>query len=375
MRLFSFLFLSGFLLMPLAAREPKDVAALLKSGRALPPSEAARLEELVAADPSRDDARIRLLAYYASPAGLAQPEVARKARIPHILWLIENDPLQGGGLFQPAAGLQRVHCAGDALADPAACLQVKEAWLRQYAKHQTDAGVRARTVEALQFIDPEAAEALLTAAADKAGLGRLYGAAIVGVSATAYHENEPSGCREELRATPFAAKAKAALENTSEKSIIGAAAVEFLRAAAVLYADGKLTWDYSDYGARLLVRARAADPDLLPLWALDARLPGSGERPAAILRVNGKEQQKLVLSSQPPEYPRQALRDRVSADVQVEALIAPDGHVVRVSPLNGPSQFFAPTLDCVRYWRYRPTKLDGKPAYVLTDVTVHYRVH
>ena len=105
---------------PLVAAAPIEVSKvfeLLKKGSALSAPEAAKLEERLAKRPDDPQARIQLLSFYAAvPADLDLAAI-KAARVKHVLWLIEKDPVEEFGLQQVATGVQRINCRGDQLAD------------------------------------------------------------------------------------------------------------------------------------------------------------------------------------------------------------------------------------------------------------------
>lgn len=147
---------------------------LLKKGRDLSANDAELLEKRLAKKPKDEEARIQLLAYYAVPPTGVSISAVKAARSKHILWLIENDPKAGLGLFQVSTGVYRLHFAGDELADPDAATQACELWIQQVKRNPNSAEIRREAVDAIQYSHPEVAEQMLVEVKDHAGLGRLY---------------------------------------------------------------------------------------------------------------------------------------------------------------------------------------------------------
>jgi len=355
--------------------DPKDTYKSLEAGAKLTPEAAAVLEQRLEKKPRDMAARIQLLSYYVSPKALENPAETKAKRLRHILWLAQNDPLEGGGLFQVASRVYAVNCEGDALADAEGCRQVQDAWLAQLAAHPKEAGLRIQAVEALELSRPEEAEKILLEARDMQQLGRLYAGAALGISGWAYTSSEPAGSLAARRSSPFAAHAIAELERSQDRAMVAAATNRLLREGALLYADGKLDWDYSALGKTLLLRARSANPERLELYALSAELPARGERPPAIVRVGGNAQQKMLTQQVPPVYPPAAKLARIQGTVGLAALIGLDGKVLRLALIDGPLELVPGSIAAVRQWEYKPTLLNGKPVFVVTQIDINYVLH
>ena len=337
---------------------PRDVRTtfdLLKKGVNLSEKDAEKLEEIVKTKPDDEEARIQLLSYYAAPPTGADLSIVKAARARHILWLIENDPKDGLGLFQVATGVYRVHCQGDDLADPDVFKRVAEMWLEQIKKNPEDGQIRRKAVAAIQFCSPEQAEAILTEAKDETGLGRLYGGAVLGITGESYRNNDPSGSDPSLRERPFAAKARRALEEATDRDLLVAGAEDLLRDGAILWADGKLDWDYTPIGSLVLAKAKAAAPDAMMLLALPTTLPARGERPPPILRVGGNVQAKQFIRKVSPTYPPDARARGIQGTVRMTALIGPDGKILFLHAESGPTELVPASMEAVRQWQYKPT--------------------
>lgn len=352
-----------------APRDARRTYDLIKTGSTLPADTAAKLEQ----SPD-EDARIQLLAYYTAHPGGMELAAAKAARLKHILWVIENDPKQGLGLFPIGTGVHRLHCQGDDLADRDGFEKIVSAWLEQLRKHGGDADVRRNAVEAIRFCAPEKAEAILVEANDQPALGRLYAAAVLGITGQAYWNNDPVGSDAALRALPFAAKARRILDESKDRGLLVAGAVTLLRDGATLWGDGNLDWDYTPYGNAVLARAKAADPESLTLPALPTALPARGERPPTTLRVGGNVQAAQLIRKVRPVYPATAKRARVQGVVRMGALIGPDGTVVQLRAESGPPELVPASMEAARQWQYKPTLLNGRPCYVITVIEINYEI-
>jgi hypothetical protein len=354
---------------------PPDVQRtydLMKKGRALTAREAADLEKLLDKKPNDQETRIQLLEYYAGRQTESDTGPVKEARARHILWLIKNHPKGGLGLFQIATGSYRLHCQGDSLADPGAFRSAASLWLEQVKTHPGDGDIRSEAVDAVQFCDPESAERMLLDANDQAGLGRLYAGAVLGMTGLSYANNDPAGSDAAFRARPFAAKARRALEEATDNDLIIAAAKTLLRDGGILWADGKLDWDYTALGEPLLAKALRAAPDDFFLLTLPAKLPARDERPPATLRVGGSVMQGNLIRQVKPMYPQTAQALGIVGKVELMALIGLDGKVMHLRATAGPAELIPASIEAVRQWEYKPTMLNGKPCYVSTRIDVNF---
>jgi hypothetical protein len=270
-----------------ARPDPNAVVPLLAKGRSLSSAEAEDIERGLQKTPEDGGARMQLLAYFTSaPKDLDLARV-REARARHILWIIEHDPEAAVELSQVGTGVHRLHCQGDELADPAAFRQASLLWVEQVSKHPSDASIRSEAVAALQYCAPDQAEKLLTEAHDGTGLGALYANAVLGITGETYQYHDPKGSDPTLRQSPFARKAITILESSTDRELLLGATKMLLSRGAVLWADGKLDWDYTLLGNSLLARAKQTDPDDFDLLTLPAALPARGERPPGRIRIGG----------------------------------------------------------------------------------------
>jgi hypothetical protein len=236
-------FVVGAVLLSNVFAHPRDVQttfALLKKGAGLSAKDAQKLEKQVNKHPDDEEARVSLLSYYAGPPKDLDISSVKAARARHILWLIENDPKDGLGLFMIATGVFRLHCRGDDLADPEAYNRASELWLQKIKENPGDATVRNEGVAFIRYCAPEQAEQVLTEANDQSGLGGLYAEAVLGVTGESYVNSDPAGSNSALRASPFAQKAQRILEEATEKDLLVSAASTLLRDGAILWADGEL---------------------------------------------------------------------------------------------------------------------------------------
>jgi TonB family protein len=100
---------------------------------------------------------------------------------------------------------------------------------------------------------------------------------------------------------------------------------------------------------------------------------GRGKEPVAPLPVGGDVKPARLIKSVPPVYPTIAKTQRVSGDVQLDALIDVTGNVASVKVISGPTLLHRAALDAVKQWKYTPALLNDQPTAMHLTVTVQFR--
>jgi protein TonB len=59
--------------------------------------------------------------------------------------------------------------------------------------------------------------------------------------------------------------------------------------------------------------------------------------------------------------------------VVLDAIIAADGSVVNLHAISGPQGLTNAAMDAVRWWKFRPYRIQGEPAPVVTSLAVEFR--
>ncbi|MGA8430992.1 MAG: TonB family protein [Candidatus Sulfotelmatobacter sp.] len=95
--------------------------------------------------------------------------------------------------------------------------------------------------------------------------------------------------------------------------------------------------------------------------------------PAMDLRVSQGVVEAKVISKVDPVYPRDALSEKISGTVTIEATISERGTVDDAKVLRGEPALAAAALAAVRQWRYNPCLLDNKPVAVQKTITVIFK--
>ena len=123
-----------------------------------------------------------------------------------------------------------------------------------------------------------------------------------------------------------------------------------------------------------VARGAGSEPPAAWLGAMPSAAPGPPPAAAEMIRVGGEVQAARCMACPPPRYPALARMAGVSGVVALAAVIGTDGRVTELRLLSGPPLLVAAAIRAVRRWRYRPTRLNGKPVSVKTAIRVAFRL-
>ena len=103
-------------------------------------------------------------------------------------------------------------------------------------------------------------------------------------------------------------------------------------------------------------------------------LPAASEKrkAEAPLRVGGVVAEANVIHRVQPLYPALARSARVQGTVEFTAVISKAGRVEKLMLLHGHPLLVNAARDAILQWQYRPTRLNGEPVEVLTNITVNF---
>jgi len=90
------------------------------------------------------------------------------------------------------------------------------------------------------------------------------------------------------------------------------------------------------------------------------------------LRVGGQVQEARLIRRREPVYPPLARQARIQGVVKLEAVIGPDGRVEKVEAISGPPLLRQAAIDAVRQWVYEPSRLNGQPVRVTTQIEINF---
>ena len=92
------------------------------------------------------------------------------------------------------------------------------------------------------------------------------------------------------------------------------------------------------------------------------------------IQVPAEEMQKLLVHRVDPEYPASARQEKLQAVILLAVVVGRDGSVLEAHALNGPAVLARAALDAVRWWKFQPYALQGKPVMVETTVAVEFKL-
>jgi len=105
---------------------------------------------------------------------------------------------------------------------------------------------------------------------------------------------------------------------------------------------------------------------------LESHLPEKAAATAPATKVPAEVIQQLVTHKVDPVYPAAAQQAKVEGTVLVDTTISRDGNVVEAKAVSGPELLAPAAARAVRWWRFQPYQIDGKPAEVQTTLPVEF---
>jgi TonB family protein len=83
--------------------------------------------------------------------------------------------------------------------------------------------------------------------------------------------------------------------------------------------------------------------------------------------------EKLVTHRVDPDYPAEAHQEKLQGVILLDVVISREGNVVQTRALNGPDVLARAAESAMRWWRFEPYLMKGKPAAVETTVAVEFK--
>jgi TonB family protein len=111
-----------------------------------------------------------------------------------------------------------------------------------------------------------------------------------------------------------------------------------------------------------------------PASAASSPPPLSSEASAAGEAPSGSSLEGMLLQKVLPMYPARARKEGLQGQVVLKAVIAKDGTIADLRPLQGPQELSAAAIDAVQHWRFRPYQMNGKPVEVETDIRLNFQL-
>jgi TonB family protein len=111
-------------------------------------------------------------------------------------------------------------------------------------------------------------------------------------------------------------------------------------------------------------------------WAeLEAQLPAKVTvvvQPQ--LKVPADELTQRLIHKVIPEYPELARRAGVQGTVVLDIVVSVEGAVTQVKFVSGPEALSQAAMDAVRWWRFEPYFVNGRPTTVETTLVLNFRL-
>ena len=88
----------------------------------------------------------------------------------------------------------------------------------------------------------------------------------------------------------------------------------------------------------------------------------------------GTDGAAIALKRVLPIYPREAKNHSIGGDVILDATIARNGSIGKVTIISGPAELRDAAVTAVRQWRFSPALLNGKPIEVQQRITIAFKL-
>jgi TonB family protein len=363
--------------------------------RGMTAQEVAALEQELAANPEDEATRRKLLQYYlfkAWPCAVCSDGDRKEAsgrRISLILWLIDHHP--DSELFQdPAADILR------GIDSPNAYEDARNRWRTQVNMHPDDAEVLLNAASSMIF-DPNAnwlEEINLLKRVQTLAPGRGT-ELLAGIYAAVLWNSQPGVPVPDPLKTfndpALAGQIETDLQGSDNAALLGSIGQHVYASAEAMDSGAPEIGALRTLAAKLVTRAQALDPanrewsvlmesleglpagSLAPLPARTTPAPASSA-PVQTIRVGGQVQAQNLIESPAPIYPPDAKAAGVQGTVKVQIRIGTDGHVKEASAIRGDPVLVDAAVNAARQYMYKPTMLNNRPAEVLTDVEISFRL-
>jgi TonB family protein len=104
---------------------------------------------------------------------------------------------------------------------------------------------------------------------------------------------------------------------------------------------------------------------------LQPAVSGASERTVAPARSSAES---TLVRRVEPEYPEEALRQKVEGVVVLEVHVGADGAVQTVRVVSGPPQLAKAATDAIKQWRFKPHIENGRPMQMQSTVRLNFRL-
>ena len=82
-----------------------------------------------------------------------------------------------------------------------------------------------------------------------------------------------------------------------------------------------------------------------------------------------------MIAQTKPEYPESARSNGIQGIVMLEAVISMEGVPLSLHVVQSPDRALSDAaMGAVKQWRYEPTRLNGEPVEVVTEIAVRFKL-
>lgn len=88
--------------------------------------------------------------------------------------------------------------------------------------------------------------------------------------------------------------------------------------------------------------------------------------------VSEETERALLLQSVKPDYPPEALAQKLHGTVVLQAIIGRDGRIEDLKIIRGYFVLGKAAIEAVKQWRFQPYSVNGRPAQTQTNITINF---
>ena len=88
--------------------------------------------------------------------------------------------------------------------------------------------------------------------------------------------------------------------------------------------------------------------------------------------VSEEVERALLLQSVKPDYPPEALAQKMHGTVVLQAIIGRDGRIEDLKIIRGYFVLGKAAIEAVKQWRFQPYSVNGRPAQTQTNITINF---
>lgn len=134
-------------------------------------------------------------------------------------------------------------------------------------------------------------------------------------------------------------------------------------------------WGWISLTLAVFAAAAVAVWWLPPNWWERYRSPNAAasQQPPPI-KLAGSIMAQRLLHRVEPQYPLEAEKSKLQGVVVLDTVIGTDGSVKELRPVSGPDLLVEAATDAVRWWRFQPYMVNGRPVAVETTIEVDFQM-